>query len=62
MGRAGVLYLFCNNLKSIWPVLRVVHGPDVAMLGQSVIASRYVDWMLHCWCVEVEISVGNLVM
>ena len=26
-----------------------LRGLDAALLGQSVTASRYVDWMLHCW-------------
>ena len=31
----------------------------VAMLGQSVTASRYVDWMLHCWNVVVGRSISR---
>ena len=31
----------------------------VAMLGQSVTASRYVDWMLHCWGVVVGRSISR---
>ena len=31
----------------------------VAMLGQSVTASRYVDWMLHCWSVVVGRSISR---
>ena len=30
------------------------------MLGQTVTASRYVDGMLHCGSVEVEVSVWQL--
>ena len=31
----------------------------VAMLGQSVTASRYVGWMLHCWSVVVGRSISR---
>ena len=30
-----------------------------AMLGQSVTASRYVDWMLHCWSAVVGRSISR---
>ena len=34
-----------------------LRGLVVAMLGQCVTASRYVDWMLHCWSVVVGGSI-----
>ena len=36
-----------------------LRGLVVAMLGQSVTASRYVDWMLHCWSVVVGRSISR---
>ena len=36
-----------------------LRGLVVAMLGQSVTASRYVDWMLHCKSVVVGRSISR---
>ena len=36
-----------------------LRGLVVAMLGQSVTASRYVDWMMSCWSVVVGRSISR---
>ena len=41
------------------PVQRVVHRLFVTMLGQTMTASRYADWMLHCWSVVVGRSMSR---
>ena len=45
-----------------WLVQRVVREPGVAVVGQSVIASRYVDCVIPCKSVEVEFGYGSLVV
>ena len=44
--------LLARNSESLWGIV-------VAMLGQSVTASRYVDWMLHCRSVMVGRSISR---
>ena len=46
------LWLLARNRESL-------RGLVVAMLGQSVTASRYVDWMLHCRSVVVGRSISR---
>ena len=45
-------WLLARNSESL-------RGLVVAMLGQSVTASRYVDWMLHCRSVVVGRSISR---
>ena len=45
-------WLLARNSKSL-------RGLVVAMLGQSVTVSRYVDWMLHCKSIVVSRSISR---
>ena len=50
-----------NQGVSIWLLAHTVSRAwaRCAMLGQSVTASRYVDWMLHCWSAVVGRSISQ---
>ena len=62
VGKSMFRYWHSVGMVKSWLLARnseSLRGLVVAMLGQSVTASRYVDWMLHCRSVVVSRSISR---